>query len=370
MKNIKIIITSFLLVIWACGSAYAACTAPAGVAGAREYFPAQNNYYMCDGTNWKVFSKGCAAYTPNSVNFNGSTYICHPTVGPAASKQWSFSGWFRRTNLGTWNVIFGTSYPTTPDNSIDIMDDNRLLIGGQKTAGGAYILHIESTGTINDTNWHHLMFSVDLSNVAKRHVYLDGSPLAVTYFQYTNDFIDFSSYAGFGENCPTSALQGIPFYGDMADMWMDFDTYIDLSVAANREKFITSAVKPVYLGANGQYPTGTSPEIYLTGATASWETNKGASGGFTENGALTNGTAPPTGIGCMTACPTTPAQFEYNTGSHIYKMCDGTAIYDVTCPSGNCGTLGACTKDGEVNYFSGTKELAYCNGTNWRVMAR
>jgi hypothetical protein len=44
---------------------------------------------------------------------------------------------------------------------------------------------------------------------------------------------------------------------------------------------------PVSLGADGSTPTGTAPIIFLSGATSSWETNKGSGGGFTENGGLT-----------------------------------------------------------------------------------
>ena len=35
---------------------YAACTSPAAVAGAREWFVADDTYKFCDGTNWIDFN--------------------------------------------------------------------------------------------------------------------------------------------------------------------------------------------------------------------------------------------------------------------------------------------------------------------------
>ena len=75
----------------------------------------------------------------------------------------------------------------------------------------------------------------------------------------------------------------------MADYIFD-DTYIDLSVVANREKFILDGA-PVDPGSDGATAVGASPLIYLNQNTLStWHTNAGTGGGFTENGALTAGT--------------------------------------------------------------------------------
>lgn len=45
-------------------------------------------------------------------------------------------------------------------------------------------------------------------------------------------------------------------------------------------------------GADGSGPTGSQPFIFLQGATATFETNLGTGGGFTENGALTTSAGP------------------------------------------------------------------------------
>lgn len=43
----------------------------------------------------------------------------------------------------------------------------------------------------------------------------------------------------------------------------------------------------------GGNPTGTDPLVFFSGATASWHTNQGSGGGFTENGALTDAATNP-----------------------------------------------------------------------------
>ena len=64
-------------------------------------------------------------------------------------------------------------------------------------------------------------------------------------------------------------------------------------MAINRRKFIDPNKDPVDLGEAGQFPTGTSPLVFLANPTASWQTNLGTGGNFTENGALTDGSSSP-----------------------------------------------------------------------------
>lgn len=86
------------------------------------------------------------------------------------------------------------------------------------------------------------------------------------------------------------------FVGDMAELWFKRE-FIDISVEANRRKFIAANGKPVDLGSDGSTPTGAAPEIYLSvrpgDVAADFVTNRGTGGGFTQNGTLTlAGTSP------------------------------------------------------------------------------
>jgi hypothetical protein len=73
--------------------------------------------------------------------------------------------------------------------------------------------------------------------------------------------------------------------GAIADVWSaNTPAFVDLSVAANRRKFIHADLSPVDLGATGMGPTGTQPPVFLTvpagGVPSDFRTNYGTGGAF------------------------------------------------------------------------------------------
>lgn len=80
---------------------------------------------------------------------------------------------------------------------------------------------------------------------------------------------------------------------DLADVWFAPGQYIDFSVQANRRKFRNGFGKPVYLGTNGELPTGTAPRIFLQGPASAFAMNKGTGGNFTVTGTLTDALTSP-----------------------------------------------------------------------------
>lgn len=89
----------------------------------------------------------------------------------------------------------------------------------------------------------------------------------------------------------------LKFNGCLAELWFD-TTWMDLTVTANRRKFRSAAGQPVFLGTQGQIPTGSQPLIYCSLPTkglsvASFATNRGSGGGFTITGALDIGSSSP-----------------------------------------------------------------------------
>ena len=238
----------------------------------------------------------CAApYIANGVNFDSTNdYLSTGSFSSTDSKLWTGSFWFRFTSSAAPGSIQDIVDTEPVDNfRIDRTTGNNIRIIANNSSSTT-ILGLFTATTYNDTNWHHVMFSVDLSDTNKRHVYVDGVS-DMTVNTYTDDVIDFT---------PTTTSVGgrttgsNKFDGDIADLWLSMGTYIDLSVEANREKFLNSNSSPVYLGADGSTPTGSQPDVFLSGATENWHTNLGSGGGFTENGALTDATSnPPVGSG-------------------------------------------------------------------------
>jgi hypothetical protein len=158
-----------------------------------------------------------------------------------------------------------------------------------ENSAGTIILSVVTAGVATAASgWHHILFSFDLSDTGKRHLYRnDTSDLTVS--TYTNDTMDFTvadwSVAAF----PSGASK---FVGEIADLALWPGVYMDLSVLANRRKFISGAGKPVNLGPLGTYPGLGQPALFFQGPASTFPTNKGAGGGMTLTGTLADTTSP------------------------------------------------------------------------------
>ena len=227
-------------------------------------------------------------YIANAVNFDGTNdglKLASDLTGAADSKLGAVSFWFKTTSIDTnRRIIRGNTNPFTVTIS-----NGKLSITGYNSAG-TLILSMVTVSTYNDGVWHHFSASWDMSDTGKRHMYVDDSS-DLSVGTYTNDTIDYTcGLWGVGSN---EAANGDYYTGDLADLYFQDGEYIDLSVATNRRKFINASNKPVYLGSDGSIPTGTSSIMFFSGDTATWHTNKGTGGGFTEVGALTTASTSP-----------------------------------------------------------------------------
>lgn len=270
-----------------------ACTNPNGVKAEIIYNTTHNVPIYCDGTNWNAMTGGNdAPYIPNAVNFNtAGTFLSHstPLTGVTDSNTITFSLWYRPSHIGrqTFFYVYDGSAITTVD--IRLGFDNLPRINLTDSSGAA-LLSTVLNPIFQIGQYYHILVSADLSDTDKFHVYVDDTLIANTPTAYNNGLVAI--------NNPLYRIGSNPFggdrlRGDLADFWMDIGTYIDLSVEANRRKFIDASGNPVFLGADGSLPTGTAPDIFLTGDTANWHTNKGTGGGFTENGALADAPSTP-----------------------------------------------------------------------------
>lgn len=242
--------------------------------------------------------RATASYVAQGVNFDGTNdYLTRGAAmtGAADSKLWTGSFWIRinvapATNaviLGSVATLGGVAYRTRIQHQAS---DNKVVFVGMRADGTANADLLFRTNTAISsfpTAWLHLMWSVDRADTAKRHLYLnDVSDLLV------NSYIDNPTDFTLGDWAVGAAPDGTTkSNADIADLMHWPGVYVDLSVAANRRLFINGNGKPVdpaiAIGALG------TPIIALHGPTATWETNKGSGGGFTENGALTDSSSGP-----------------------------------------------------------------------------
>ncbi len=237
-------------------------------------------------------------HQPYVVKFDGTAYLRHNSAVASDSTKFTFFFWARR-NVLTQDFVFAivNNGGAGQDQRLEISFDGvtaPLRIKARNSAG-TDILEVDSSN-IGDTDWHSYLGSFDLTDTGKRHLYIDNVSDLATVNIYTNDTIELSGGAGPEAYIANREILGVPnlrFNGDMAQFWFDSGTYIDLSIAANRAKFITSLNRPVDLGTTGNFPTGSTPDVFLNGALPGWITNKGTGGGFTEFGTVTAATTRP-----------------------------------------------------------------------------
>ena len=142
-----------------------------------------------------------------------------------------------------------------------------------KQPTGGFVLNITSSLVLAaSATWHHVICSWDLGNTTAC-IYVDDGNAVLTIPTNANiDQTDTNWHIG-------ASAPGIPKWnGALAELYFALE-YLDLSVTANRRKFISAAGHPVPLGADGSTPTGTQPIIYARDGDAS--NNLGSGGDFT-----------------------------------------------------------------------------------------
>ena len=221
----------------------------------------------------------------NAVNFDGTNDWLNrgaDFTSNVDTKLLTFSVWLKPVSLSDNDRL----YQSGGQVNTMLITSSQLQINFRNSSG-TDILRV-LTSALSTGSWQHIMGSFDLTDTGKRHLYVNNiSDLNVTI--YTDDTMDTAN----AEHAIGASTVGTGLYdGDMADFYLNFGEYIDLSVAVNREKFI-DAGKPVALGSDGSTPTGTAPDMLLTNPTATWHTNVATGGGMTENGALTTASTSP-----------------------------------------------------------------------------
>ena len=236
-----------------------------------------------NGFGW--IHAGLGSYSANAVTFDGTNDYISTTNIPSGGKKITGSIWVRRNATGVTfrfseSEHFSMNVNSTGSISVVLKNSSNTLIRNCYTPIGGY----------DDLEWHHILFSFDMNDSASQHLYIDG----VDDLQTCNNYTDEEFSLGTGTLFIGRDYGGAGYFdGDLADFWIDVGTYLDLSVAGNREKFRSANGMPMFLGEDGSLPTGYAPDLYFTGDTADWHTNKGTDGDFTETGALTDAATHP-----------------------------------------------------------------------------
>jgi len=221
-----------------------------------------------------------------AVTFDGTNdYMARGAdlTGNADSKVGTISFWFRTAVDGTNIVIHDTKTTTM---FIRKLTTNKFAISASNAALATILNMVSGNAFTTSATWHHLAASWNLATPVA-HLYIDGASDEAAGSTETNDTIDYTRTDHFiGSADGFSSL----YNGDLAELYINYAAYIDITQAANLQKLRSASGKPVDLGVDGSLPTGTAPIIYQSvrsgDAATVFAINKGSGGNFTITGAL------------------------------------------------------------------------------------
>ena len=158
-------------------------------------------------------------------------------------------------------------------------DDVRILADNSV---GTEILNVNSVGDpLTAGQWNHVLIAFTTGGTIQ--IYVNDIDRTGTPNTNTADDIDYTK-----TNWSVGArYDGLfKFAGCLSEVYVNIAETLDLSVVANRRKFVTADIEAVDLGSDGSIPTGSAPAIYLPNAFSSFGTNAGTGGDLTDQGSV------------------------------------------------------------------------------------
>jgi len=166
-----------------------------------------------------------------------------------------------------------------------LLPDNTIRVVLTDTGGVDLAVIVSSSTFTASATWRWVALSWDTSSATTTENFVQ------LYVNDTQEAVDSDVANNPAASSSTDhAVGAVPggsnkYNGCLSEVFLHFGGSLDLSVEANRRKFIDSNGKPVDLGSDGSTPLGVTPLVYAPDGDPS--DNKGSGGNFTITGALT-----------------------------------------------------------------------------------
>lgn len=200
-------------------------------------------------------------------------------VGNADGRLGTISGWFRiDAGDGMWRVILGAN----ANRVLVLMQNNNTFRVNMVSGGGANVVDFITAGVYlaDPTVWHHFMASWDTA-VPTGTLWIDGAQPVLGTNVVNNNVIDYTRPSwGFA----ATDVPNLIWNGALSECYFNFAEYLDLTVAANRERLRHPNGQPSNVWADGSFPTGTQPIMYMV-EEGGVIVNRGSGGAFAAAGA-------------------------------------------------------------------------------------
>eukprot|EP00951_Prasinocladus_malaysianus_P002740 scaffold19421_cov30-Prasinocladus_malaysianus.AAC.3 len=236
------------------------------------------------------------ARTPDvtkAADFGGATYLTTSVAGTVTSKTGTMSFWFKTDadpSVAYYPVCMGSSqfFGVSWGKDGGVLYEWYSLFSGE----GQFVYRARSAATVaGKREWRHVLMSWDL-NATTVHVYVNDVVPSLSVLVAPQNTA--TGWSGSAWAIGATASSSFHLNGCMSEVYASRE-YLDVSVEANRRKFVSASGAPVSLGADGSLPTGSQPDIYLSGPSSNWASgmNFGSGPAFTVVGAVTEcGTSP------------------------------------------------------------------------------
>ncbi len=225
-----------------------------------------------------------APRTRGGVHLNGTgTIVMESSSDVSDSATGTFSFWLRMSSLpsASGSSIYSQKFGSNSSGVGGTVAVNILLastgfltvyLGRPTGAVQTWLLTKTQTNhaLTADSKWHHVAMSWDTQSGAFQ-LYVDRiaattSSAGTPGFNVTYGAFGFSDLWWFGT---PSGYQG--YLGDVAEMWGDLTTKIDLSVAANFDKLCSPTLQSTDVGPDGSLPLGFAPTYYFSQSPIGYE---------------------------------------------------------------------------------------------------
>jgi hypothetical protein len=219
-------------------------------------------------------------YTTDDATFYDNTFRTVNTAltNVADSKVLTLAFAFRQTaGAGTLRYIwYGDENGSTTSIQVYLFTDDKLYFVFRNSSS-VKLIEINTNATFTDTNWHTVIFAMDLGATTYK-LYIDGASAAVTEGTGATDGTVNWKCAQW--NIASDFAGNNKWRGDLHSLYINTDAYIgDLDTEANRTVFFTQSNTPVDMGSDGSTPTGVQPPVYAPNGNAA--ANDGDAGNFT-----------------------------------------------------------------------------------------
>ena len=231
-------------------------------------------------------------YQANAVHFDGTNdYLTRGAdlTGNADTQTLMGSFWINfKGGDGSEQYIYNAQGTNSGGLWITKTTGNKISIQAKAYTGAAMCNLVSGSTFVASGGWNHILWDWYGASSGRGNIYVNDSDDSAAF---TNNNASLVQMVQANHSVGSDTSGNGKLYADIAD-FVIYWTTSDIATESNRRPFISGAGKPVDLGSDGSKGP-TTPKVFFTGETASWYTNAGAGGGFTENGALTDGTDSP-----------------------------------------------------------------------------